>query len=94
MRTCKAKDIEAALLLKGFTKSDSKDRRFFYLDPRTNRKTMISTMISHGEKEIGITLITAMARQMKISKKQFQSFVECNFKKEEYQKHLEDSNIV
>lgn len=63
-----AKDVAAGLERKGFQLRDN-DHSFYHLYV-DGKKTMIFTKISHGEKEIHDSLLGAMARQVKLNRKQ------------------------
>jgi hypothetical protein len=56
-----AKEIGAGLQKKGFVPREN-DHTFYHLFVN-GKKTVISTKISHGEKEIGDKLLGMMARQ-------------------------------
>ena len=73
-----ARDVRSALLKKGFINDRSPGDRHFVLIVG-GVKTSIWTKISHGEKEIDDNLLGYMAsRQMKITKRQFVDFIDCD----------------
>src|SRR5947209_6055145 len=72
-----AREVAAALEHKGFRKKEN-DHTFFHLWV-AGKKTAIWTKISHGLKEIGDKLLGMMARQVRLSAKQFRDLVECPF---------------
>ncbi|HXC16845.1 MAG TPA: hypothetical protein VNV60_05330 [Holophagaceae bacterium] len=80
----RASDVSGALLKKGFKEAKSKDRRFVYWHA-DGTKSIISTMISHGESELTDSLIGRMACQMKIRKAEFNKFVECTMDQATYE---------
>src|SRR5690606_28100550 len=57
-----AKSVAAGLRQKGFQPREN-DHTFYHLYV-SGKKTIISTKISHGEKEIGDKLLGVMARQV------------------------------
>jgi predicted RNA binding protein YcfA (HicA-like mRNA interferase family) len=61
MKPLPARDVAAALSRKGFEKRQN-DHTYFHFRYR-GRDVGVSTMISHGEKEIGIGLIKRMRAQ-------------------------------
>lgn len=89
----RVREIDASLCKKGFERNDKSDhiRYILYVD---GLKTGIMTKISHGENEIGDGLITAMSRQLKLSKNQFQDLVKCPLSKEAYKQILQDAKAI
>ena len=82
-RTLKSKDIEAALLAKGFTKKNRHHRVLQY--HCGGRKTHITTRLSHSSQtDIDKTLVGAMARQCRLTKSEFESFVDCTMTGDAY----------
>lgn len=77
-------DIEASLKKKGFVEVDGSHR--FYTLMVDGRKSGITTMTSKGTKykTLGDPLVAAMARELKLNKKQFIQFVDCKISGEEY----------
>lgn len=88
----KTRDIKAALLKKGFIESGG-DHHYFvlYCD---GKKTAIRTKISRSEDDIGDPLVLLMSKQMKLSKKQFETYVECSLSLEQYLTLLRQSNAL
>lgn len=84
-----AKDITAALLAKGFTLREG-DHHFYSLVVG-GKKTGIFTKVSHGEKEVGDSLLAQMAKQTKLVKKDFLDLVDCPLTSEQYLKKLRDA---
>lgn len=73
--TLKTRDIERALPTKGFEREQGSHIRFTF---RFGGKDCgISTYISHGEQEIGDSLIGRMAKQVRLSKADFAQLVAC-----------------
>jgi predicted RNA binding protein YcfA (HicA-like mRNA interferase family) len=88
----KSRDIRKALLQKGFKISNS-DHTFYTFYYR-GKKTNIFTKISHGETDISVSLISKMARQIKLSKNEFKSFVDCPLTAELYLEHLTANSFI
>lgn len=88
----KTEDIKRALLKKGF-REKSGDHHFFILYYE-GKKTSIRTKISRSEDDIGDPLVLAMSKQMKLSKKQFETYVECSLSLEQYLTLLRQSNAL
>lgn len=78
----KARDVERALTTKGFQKSGG-DHHYYFLW-HNGQKTHIRTKISHGESEIHDKNCGAMARQIKLTRSQFEDFVECPLTAQKY----------
>ncbi|MDG3442147.1 hypothetical protein [Nitrospirillum amazonense] len=80
------KTIEAALLRKGFKKSDGDHHYYIYWNLE-GKKTTKRTKISHGTgaKSIGDSLLSAMAKQVGLCKKDFISMVDCHIDQAKYE---------
>lgn len=87
-------DVEAALLKKGF-KYKGGDHRFYFFEHK-NQTTAIFTKVSHGSKykTIDDSLLSKMARQVKLTNKQFKQLVDCPFKKKDYINHLKSLGLI
>jgi hypothetical protein len=83
-----AKGVAANLTRKGFTPGDG-DHTFYRLFV-DGKNTGIHTKISHGEKEIHDGLISQMAKQTKLVKKEFLDLVDCPLSLEQYLKLLRE----
>lgn len=81
-----AREVAASLGQKGFRKREN-DHAFFHLWVG-DKKTVIYTKISHGEKEIHDRLLGIMARQLKLSGKQFKELIDCHFTGKQLVQHL------
>ena len=82
-RTLQSKNIEAALLAKGFGRKNSGHRVLHYY--RAGRKTHITTWLSHSsQKDVDKTLVAVMARQCRLTKSQFESLVDCSMTGSDY----------
>jgi len=89
-------DIESALLRKGFRQKQA-DHRKFHFWTTDGKKTAIFTKTSHGSKKyktLSNDLVAAMARQLRITKKEFVSFVECEIGHDEYEALLAERNTL
>ena len=83
MTVLKTKQIKNALIKKGFTEEKTnRHRKYRYY--KNNKKTTIFTVISHGTKEIDASLISIMAKQLKIKTDQFINLIKCTLSKENY----------
>ncbi|HNW97989.1 MAG TPA: hypothetical protein PKK00_06225 [Bacteroidales bacterium] len=80
------------LLQKGFVEN-SGDHKF--LEFWHNDKLVLHTKISRGSsKDIGISLVSQMAHQCKLSNNQFIQFAKCSINKEEYIKILSKNGLL
>ena len=70
-----ARDVKSALARKGFRLKEN-DHTFFHLFV-DGRKTVVYAKISHGEKQIGDKLLSLMARQMRLSRREFVDLIDC-----------------
>lgn len=88
----KARIIESGLLRKGFTLRRGKDI-YFHLHVN-NFKTKIWTKISRGEKEIHHGLLCTMARQLKLTQREFIDLVKCPLEYDDYLAKLRASDHI
>ena len=88
----KAKDVEKALLKKGFRKDNKDHRRFRLWVDGVMRK--VNTMTSHNSQEIGHNLQTMMAMQMYLTKNEFLIFVSCQMTEQDYIERLKAKDII
>ena len=88
----KAKDVTRALEKKGF-RSREGDHTFFrlYAD---GVKTTVRTKVSHGAKEIHDGLLSAMAKQTHLRKKEFLRLIDCPLSEEEYLDLLRERDVI
>jgi len=87
------KDIEAALTKKGFVHTKSSHHHFLVLYVDGEKKS-IFTRYSHGKKECGDNLIGLMACQIRLSKAQFNDFIDCQLSEERYLDILSAKGIL
>jgi predicted RNA binding protein YcfA (HicA-like mRNA interferase family) len=93
MKPFSARDVDAALLRKGFLKRHG-DHAYYHFKYQ-GRDVGVSTKISHGEREIGQGLIKRMRAQMRLeTNADFARFVECPLTLEEYISLLKRLRIV
>lgn len=82
-RTLQNKEIESALLAKGFGRKNSGHRALHYYSD--GRKTHITTWMSHSSKrDVDKSLVGNMARQCKLTKAEFASLVDCSMTGSDY----------
>ena len=83
------RDIDKALCKKGFRREmDGKHIRYFF-------NVRIFTHISHGMMgtAIGAPLISKMAQQLRLTKKQFLALIDCPLDEEGYREILRDQGF-
>lgn len=79
----KTRDIEKALLAKGFQVEQTHHEYFWFY--YNGKRTHIKTRISHGKKEYGSNLISAIKKQLKLqSKQQIEDLLNCPMSEEDY----------
>lgn len=90
MTTRERKDIEAALERKGFVADDTHHTIFVYWSV-DGKKTPIRTRTSHGSshKTIGDSLLSQMAKQVKLTNKKFLELVDCTLDQVGYEKEID-----
>lgn len=82
----------ASLLKKGFRKKDT-HHAYFHLWIG-DKKTVVYTKLSHGSNEVSDQLVSEMARQVKLTRKQFCDLVDCPLSQESYIELLRNSGHV
>lgn len=83
MSSRKVKEIEGALLSKGFCgREGSRHRVFFHCVD--GRKTGIHTMLSRGASDYPDNLLGAMAKQLKLRKKELLGLIDCDLSEDGY----------
>ncbi len=87
-----AKVVEAGLLQKGFVQPGGDHAYFhFFVD---GKKTSVYTKVSHGEREIHDGLLAAMARQVRLPRKQFNDLIDCPLSSEQYVQLLRRQGVI
>ncbi len=89
------KDVEAGLERKGFQKSRSDHRKFIY-HKDTGEKTAIWTKVSHGSshREISPDNQRKMAKQCRLSNKDFARLLDCPLSREVFQEKLQVEGML
>lgn len=86
--------VESALLAKGFRLRESRHRRFIYY-ASDGRKTPVWTMVSHGSRrDIGDGLLRTMARQCKLTRREFDDLVACPLSRDQYEAKLLELDVI
>jgi len=81
--------VENSLQRKGFVMSQSDHRRFVFYT-RAGKKTGVWTKTSHGSshREISSVNLGRMARQCRLSARDFERLIDCPLDREEYEAML------
>jgi len=87
------RDVETGLLRKGFRPSQGKHQSFHYWT-LAGRKTGIRTVTSHGAREIHDPILAYMARECKLSRRDFDRLIDCPMSQQQYELTLHTSGAL
>jgi hypothetical protein len=89
----KARDVKRALLAKGF-REEARDH-YFYFFYYQGKKSSVKTKISHGATngDISDILLSAMAKQVRLSGPQFRDLVDCGLTEQQFSSVLIASGV-
>lgn len=92
----KRTDIHASLKKKGFAESTGRDHTYFIYHTSSGKKSHINTKTSHGtsHKDIGDPIVVQMAKQLKLTNKQFKELVGCSMDQSAYEIQLLEGNHI
>lgn len=95
MGSLKVKEVISNIQKKGFKEAINKsiDHKWFEFW-HEGKLTRARTKFSHGEKEIGDSLISLIARQLYLTGNQFKLFVQCDISYEQYAKILKEKGFI
>jgi hypothetical protein len=92
LKTCRTRDIAAALLKKGFEERSS-HHRLFYL--RIDGKISgVHMFLSHGVKEYNADLLAKMRAQLSLSGKELDDLIRCPLSGEDYAGLLVERGVL
>lgn len=80
-------DVEKSLLAKGFRAREG-DHCYFNYYSKAGKKTVVFTKTSHGAREIDDNLLSRMARQCRLSNKDFGLLIDCPLDRDAYESRL------
>ena len=83
----KASDVEKSLINKGF-QAGGGDHNYFFYHSKAGKKTIVRTKTSHGAKDIDDNLLAQMAKQCKLSNRDFGLLVDCPLSRDDYEAKL------
>jgi hypothetical protein len=84
-------DVESALKKKGFSQTEGDHHWFVYVTIE-GKKTTARTKTSHSQKmkDISDNLLSQMAKQCKLSKRDFLDLIDCPLSREAYEEILKE----
>ncbi|MEA1884487.1 MAG: hypothetical protein U9N62_08225 [Thermotogota bacterium] len=88
-----SKRIEKSLKKNGFVKLATHHNRYFY-KKISGGDTLIHIFISHGSKDYGDMLLSTLADQLKLLKKELLRFIDGEMSQEEYEKILKIKGFI
>ncbi|MGL4944206.1 MAG: hypothetical protein ACRC46_13575 [Thermoguttaceae bacterium] len=95
-RVRSARDIDASLRRKGFSRVVDGKHVHFFLRTTRGGKLGVSTLMSHGMggTAIGDNLLSLMSRQLHLSKVEFLNLVDCTLTETEYRELLTERGVL
>jgi hypothetical protein len=92
LKSCKTRDIAAALLKKGFEERASHHKIYYLcIDGKISG---VHTFLSHGVKEYNADLLTKMRAQLHLSGKELDDLIRCPLSGEDYAKRLFERGVL
>ncbi len=90
----KARVVHRALLRKGFRTTESSHRRYRYFR-LSGERTNVFTVTSHGsDRDINNHLLGQMARQLHLSRRQFDDLIDCRLSQADYEAMLRRDGFI
>ena len=89
----KQSEVEKSLGVKGFQPAKG-DHNYFHYYSKAGKKTRVFTKTSHGSREIDDSLLSCMARQVKLSRSDFDRLIDCPLDRDTYEKKLIEQGVV
>ena len=95
MATYKRREVENALVRKGFCRKEG-HHSFFHYETEAGERTRIWTKTSHGRSgaDIDKGLFNRMANQCRLAADEFHDLVECPMSRTDYEQRLRDLGKV
>ena len=92
----KRRNVEKALINKGFVEDRAGKHKKYHYQKKNGEITNIFTYKSHGSTGADVTnyLVARMAKQCKVSKREFEQLVKCSLSREEYERKLVESGEI
>ena len=90
----KQTDLRSALPKKGFSQRQS-HHKFFHYETLDGQTTSIFTKLSHGARgQLSSDLVADIARQLKVSKRELEEFVDCSLSQADYERKLREAGHI
>ena len=89
----KQSEVEKSLCVKGFLPSKG-DHNYFHYYSKVGKKTRVFTKTSHGSREIDDSLLGCMARQVRLTRSDFDRLIDCPLDRDAYETKLIDQGLV
>ena len=91
----KARLVERGLLRKGFRLTDTHHRRFVYHTLDGEEPQPVTTIMSHGaDRDISDRLLGQMARQLHLTRRQFDNLVDCTLLQDDYEAMMRRDGFI
>ena len=91
----KARLVERGLLRKGFRLTDTHHRRFVYHTLDGEEPQPVTTIMSHGaDRDIGDRLLALMARQLDLTRRQFDDLIDCGLSQADYEAMMRRNGVI
>lgn len=86
----KAREVLSGLKRKGFVEEREGHHIFLIYETIAGLRTDIRTRLSHqsGGNDVGDPLLGAMARQVRLSRREFDELIDCPLSRQEYESKL------
>ena len=89
-----SKKIERACIKIGFSLDVSKHHRVLTYNGKDKRETLAYTYLSHGNKDYGDKLLSEVAHQLYLTKKELIRLIDGELSREEYENILKIKGII
>lgn len=87
--------VERGLLRKGFRLTDTHHRRFVYHTLDGEEPQPVTTIMSHGaDRDISDQLLAKMARQLFLTRRQFDDLIDCRLARADYEAMLRRDGLI
>lgn len=90
----KQSDVERSLTAKGYVGPQKGDHNYFTYHSKAGKKTRVFTKTSHGAREINDHILSQMAKQCKLTNKDFGRLIDCPLDRDAYEQKLVDQGYV
>jgi len=87
-------DVVAGLKKKGFEDGKSSHHKYYVYHTIEGKVSSVYTYTSHSGKELSDNLLSQMARQCQLKKGAFLKLIDCPMSRQEYEKELEQKQLL